>query len=785
MHLCCINIASLLMRHLILLVLSLICADRIYGQTGNSHSYILKGKISDASNRSPLNGATLFIDGAGTHGEDHGRYQLRITEGIQHIKCEFVGYATVDTTINVHSDITLNFSLQPVQQNLNVVRINAAGAQHKEILTQSMTVLQGAELERTRGLSLGESLKSITGITTFQTGPSISKPIIHGLYSNRILILNNGVRLEAQQWGSEHAPEIDPFIANKLEVIKGAAGIRYGSDAIGGVILAEPKPLPETPGMDGEVNAVGMSNSRLGAFSGMLEGAFDKKLKGLSYRIQGTYKIAGNSSTPHYLLENTGLREKDGSFAVQYHHNNYGVEAYYSIFDTKLGIFQGAEVGSIADLQLRIQQPEPLTPSYFTYAIDRPYQTVEHKTLKLNSFYNFNDGSKLKIQFADQTNTRSEYDFLPLNDRLTPELYLKINSQTVDVNFDHKDFGNFSGSFGLNGMTQGNVRMYEYMIPNFRDYGGGAYFIEKFTYKDLLIEGGLRYDYRWLRAYKFNDNTAVIETPTTHYQSPSSTLGATYSFTSQLKLTGNFSSAFRAPTVNELYSNGVHQSLVSYEIGNPNLQTERANNFNLNLGYATPHVLIDVQAYYNNINNFIFSNPSNQYTRTVRGPALVFNYTQANVYFKGLDLNLMVKPLDSLEINSKTSLIYAYNKTIHDYLIYTPPSRFQNSIGYHFGSIAGLHQIFLSAEDVYVSKQTRVPVGQDYAPPPGGYNLINAQLGFRINYSHSYADIGLAVNNLTNTVYRDYLDRFRYFTDEPGRNIILRLRVPFNISNHK
>lgn len=773
-------IKSSLFSLLLLLATNLLYAQNNHEQVGE---YLITGSVTNLSTHLALVGAnlSLSVPSSATHSDQNGNYKFSVKQGIYHLKCDFIGYIPLDTLVQVNSNVVLNLSLTISQQNLKEVKVKGTGSP-KEIATQSLSILEGEQLDHTRGFSLGESLKSITGVTTFQTGPSIAKPIIHGLYSNRILILNNGVRLEAQQWGSEHAPEIDPFIANRLEVIKGAASIRYGSDAIGGVILAEPKALPKNPGMDGEINAIGMSNSRLGAFSGMLEGAFDKKLTGLSYRLQGTFKIAGNSSTPNYLLANTGLREQDGSAAVQYHHKNYGFEAYYSVFNTKLGIFQGAEVGSIADLKLAIEQTEPLTPSFFTYAIDRPYQTVNHQTLKLNSFYNFENGSKLRFQFANQTNTREEYDFLPLNGRINPELYLKINTQTADINYEHKDLGNFSGSFGFNGITQGNIRKYEYLIPNYRNYGGGAYFIEKYTHGNLLLEAGLRYDYRWLRAYKLNNNTALIETPTTHYQSASYTIGTTYSITDALKLSGNYSSAFRAPTVNELYSNGIHQSLVSYEIGNPDLHTERANNFNINLDYTTSRLLINVQAYYNSINNFIFANPTNQYTRTVRGPALVFNYTQADVYFRGLDFNLILKPVDSLELNSKTSLIYAYNKTIHDYLIYTPPSRFQNSIGYHFGNLSGLKRIFFSVEDVYVSKQSRVPVGQDYVLPPAGYNLINLQLSFRVNYLHNYADVSFAVNNLTNTAYRDYLDRFRYFTDEPGRNFIVRLKVPFKIS---
>jgi iron complex outermembrane receptor protein len=169
------------------------------------------------------------------------------------------------------------------------------------------------------------------------------------------------------------APEIDPFIANQIEVIKGAAGIRYGADAIAGVVSVNPKPLPTDTGtMDGEANAVGMTNSRLGAFSTMLEGAFGKKLAGLSYRIQGTYKRAGNTSTPDYILGNTGLSENDFSATLQYHHKNYGLEAYYSDFDTKLGIEYDTEVGSITDLQMRIAERRPVTTYNFLILLTVP-----------------------------------------------------------------------------------------------------------------------------------------------------------------------------------------------------------------------------------------------------------------------------------------------------------------------------------------------------------------------------------------------------------------------------
>ncbi len=756
-----------------------------YGQSSTPGSlFQLSGKIIDAANGGTLPAASIAAKGTsnGVLSDKNGKYTLKLTSGPVHVICQYVGYKSIDTLLNITGNTQLNLYLKPASQSLNQVNVQAAATAPKEIATQNLTVLQGNDLDRTRGLSLGDALKSITGVTTFQTGPSIAKPVIHGLTGSRVLILNNGVQLEAQQWGQEHAPEIDPFIANQIEVIKGAAGIRYGADAIAGVVSVSPKALPTDTGtMDGEVNAVGMTNSRLGAFSAMLEGAFGKKLAGLSYRIQGTYKRAGNTSTPDYILGNTGLSESDFSAALQYHHKNYGIDAYYSDFDTKLGIEYDTEVGSISDLEMRIAEGAPVTPYNFSYFIDRPYQLVNHSTAKARGFYNFSDSSKLELQYAYQVNTRKEYEELSFSPSLAPALYLQIHTTTLDLNWDHKDGGGFSGSAGLSGMNQGNIRMYEYLIPNFVDYDGAAYAIEKYTHNNWLFEAGARYDYRWLRAFAFDANAAKIDVTTTDYSGLSGTLGSTYNFTNNFKITGNYSAAFRPPSINELYIDGVHASLAEFEIGDANLKTERANDFSLSLNYSSSWLAINAEAYYNRINDFIFEEPTGTYYHAPSGALLEFQYTQANVYFRGVDLGITVKPLDSLEINSKSSLIYAWNETINNYLIYTPPARLQNGFTYHFGAIGAFRNISLGAENVYVAKQTQVPPGYDFAPPPNAYSLFNAHIGFKVTINKALADFDIAANNLTNVAYKDYLDRFRYFADEPGRNIIFRLRVPFNI----
>jgi iron complex outermembrane receptor protein len=222
-----------------------------------------------------------------------GTYKLLI----QHLGCP-------DTIISIDLKKDYKLIVKLPHSNYELSQIEVTDKQPDIIKTQTVYDLKEKELDQTRGKSLGEALKLVNGVTTLNTGSSISKPMIHGMQGYRILILNNGIRQEGQQWGNEHAPEIDPFIAQKISVIKGANAVRYGSDAMAGVIVVEPNDLPDTASITGEVNLVGLSNGKTGVTSGILQGYFDK-LKGFSWRMQGTLKKGGNINSPNYYLKNT------------------------------------------------------------------------------------------------------------------------------------------------------------------------------------------------------------------------------------------------------------------------------------------------------------------------------------------------------------------------------------------------------------------------------------------------------------------------------------------------
>ncbi|RYF76548.1 MAG: TonB-dependent receptor, partial [Cytophagaceae bacterium] len=198
------------------------------------HCFV-KGQVLDRETRQPIPGATILIKetGQGIATNAEGQYRIdRLCEGTYTLIARIVGYREIQQSLvlkhevdEANQDVLLSEDVQHLQ-NVTVT------AQKTDALTsQSVVALQGRSLDQTRGSTLGDALRNVPGVTTLQTGSSVVKPVIHGMHSSRVLILNNGIRQEGQQWGSEHGPEIDPFVATRLSVIKGAAGVRYGSDA--------------------------------------------------------------------------------------------------------------------------------------------------------------------------------------------------------------------------------------------------------------------------------------------------------------------------------------------------------------------------------------------------------------------------------------------------------------------------------------------------------------------------------------------------------------------------
>ena len=202
-------------------------------------------------------------------------------------------------------------------------------------------------------------------------------------------------------------------------------------------------------------------------------------------------------------------------------------------------------------------------------------------------------------------------------------------------------------------------------------------------------------------------------------------------------------------------------------------------------------------ALYNNlINNYIYLKPDSVPIIRQRGAFPAYSYAQVKASFRGIDATLTYKFTDQLSLTTKNSLLFAYNHTDQDYLVFVPPNRSDNSLRYDWAQWGRLSNLYVSVSGLYVAHQNRAPAVTstqengnvvfrgDFAPPPPAYFLLGAELGFTAPVHGQAMSVILSSTNLSNVAYRDYLNRFRYFADEPGRNISLKLRLPLSILTH-
>lgn len=744
----------------------------------------LRGRVVD-SDENPLPSVTAHVPALelGTITDEAGYYVLAgLPQGTHSVEFRFLGFAAVTHTATIGSvDVELNVTLH--LENIELAEIITVAESQGTALNRaalSVSRLEPEDLDRLRGQSLAETLSHLAGVTTLTTGPSIAKPVIRGLHSQRVVLLNAGVPQEGQQWGGEHAPEIDPFAPVRIEVVRGVAGVEYGVGAIGGVIRLEPEDLPVSPEMTGSVALNTFSNNRQAAGSAHIERGLPA-IPGMGLRLQGSFRKAGASHTPEYVIGNSGFTQLNGSVSLAYRRERFALHSYYSRFATELGLFKGAHVGNRDDLLRAIDRGRPSVQYDFVYAIDAPKQSVRHNLLSLTGTYDLASGDRLEANLGFQRNRRQEFDaHRRFGDPLdTPAFDLTLSTQTFDAKLRTEPRGSFFGVLGASGMNQGNINSETgYLIPNFRALTGGLYARGTWISGVWTLESGLRLDHRWMKAYPRQDRRGGYSRRTHSFTSLSGVLGAIWQFGASWSLAANLGTAWRPPGVNELYNFGVHHGTAQFEIGSSSLGGERSYSLDVTLRHIGRRSRMEASVYNNRMNGYIHLYPEALPRVTIRGTYPSFRYTQTNARLRGIDGLAEIDVLDHLELHVHGSVIRGEDLTAELPLIFMPADRISLGATLRLPDVGLVRSPEFELEGTVVRRQTRFPKGADYSDPPDGYSLFSAGYQTDLALGSTTLQLGLSVVNLFNTAYRDYLSRFRYFIDDPGRNMVLRLRLP-------
>ena len=654
--------------------------------------------------------------------------------------------------------------------------------------------------------SLGDALNSISGVSSLNTGNTVVKPMINGLHSSRVLIINNGVQMQDQEWGAEHAPSIDINAVGTLKVIKGASALQYGGNAIGGVVIASAPKVPLLDSLYGKTILSGSSNGLGGTVSSSLTRS---NQNGLYTAFQGSLKRYGDFNAPNYNLSNTGVFERNIAATIGFNRIDYGVEAYYSLFKNEIGILRASHIGGAEDQVQAIASPVPSIINDFTYNIDAPRQDVTHHLARIKGFKNIENIGLISLQYDYQQNNRLEFDVRrgSNKDKASVDLVLDTQTLTIDVASDISE--KLTTKFGIVGSLQTNYANPETgvrrLIPDYDKYSIAGFASGNYDINQKwVLEAGFRFDYTHMNVFKFYrrsfwqdrgyDNqfsdlvveeigNQLLVNPKLDFYNPSFTIGSKYSF-GLYKLFANYSLSSRAPNASEQFSEGLHHSASRIELGDLQFTSETAHKISLTLQKIGQRVNFTITPFATKIDDFILIEPTG-IRQTIRGNFQVWEYRQTQAQMYGLDLDANLSLTDNVRFVHQFSLVKGYDKTSNEPLISMPAANTLNSLVY---TNPNFNNISIAIQSNYVFRQNEFPNTNfevvlpdsiqtvDISTPPSGYHLLNLNITAAIRPD---MQVGLYVNNLLNTSYRNYLNRLRYYADDVGRNITLQLKYNY------
>ena len=781
----------------------------------DSCAYAVDGQVLDLTTRQPLPFASVQVKGRplGDQTDAQGFFH------IEHLcRREFdlvVSYVGYKTAVHHHDVYHASPQIFLAHDSITLQSVTVEGERTAgDLYSGTVQRLSPQEFAQQQSGSLGDLAANLSGVSMLSTGSNVAKPIIHGLHGNRVLIINNGVRHEFQNWGDEHAPEIDPSLAQDIRVVKGAATVRYGPDALGGVLIINPPRLELLTPLQGSAQLIGQSNGRAGEATVSLQKGFHR----LSLLGQAAVVRQGDLQAPDYQLTNTGKREQSAALSSRFHYGNFDAYAYYSHFGQELGILRGAVTGNLEDLVTAIEAESPLLTRPFSYAINNPRQTVQHDMLKLEGHWN-DERQAVEVQYALQNNHRQEFDVRRGTNNQRPNIDLQLLTHSVDVVWQHPAGQQWEGSVGAQGLLQVNRNLPGTntvpFVPNFTTQRVGAYVIEAFVAGADRLEVGARYDYQAMNIRGRQPDNEIYRTNLV-YHNVTATMGWVRDLDEQQRLRTNVGLAWRPPNVSELYSFGRHQASIEYGLWrytqtedgrfDTNVildESDRAVPAEQGLKWISTYEVNrsrwqgEFTAYVNYIRNFIYTQPAG-ITQTVRGAFPYFIYRQDDALLAGGDATVVYAHTDRLTSTLRASYLWARNQATGDPFVGMPPADLRYRLEQRLPRWGVLDEWSWNGAVHYAFRQWQAPrtlplatllrAGQtdealfatdgsafDILPPPPGYLLVHVGWTGQIDRFQ----LGLRVTNALNQRYRSYTDRLRYFADEVGRNVMVSVKYAF------
>ena len=770
------------------------------------------GKITDAKTGEPLADASIVFPDLkiGTHADNSGRFQFaNVPAGHHLIEISHVGYSSIIEHIDIDKNTETNFSLQPsILENQGVIVTGVSNATNIRKSPVPVTALRRAELLQSSATNIIDVLAKKPGVSQLGTGPGISKPVIRGLGYNRVLVINEGVRQEGQQWGDEHGIEIDELSVNRAEILKGPASLMYGSDALAGVInLITNVPVSEGT-IKGNILTNFQSNNDLLALNANIAG----NKNGINWNLYGTLRSAGNYKNRYDgKVLNSSFNEKNAGGYIGINKKWGFSHLVFSTFNQNVGLVEGERDDATGKFIL--YSGTPLEHIATNENLDErtpliPRQNIKHNKIASDNIFSLG-GSRLKVNVGYQDNLRKEFGD-PENDSET-ELFFDLKTITYNVQLSLKEKKEWHVTVGANGMYQNNENKgEEALIPDYSFFDIGGFVYAQRYFKKTTLSGGIRYDNRSVNSKEMLDGMNVkFESFNRSFSNFSGSVGMSYEPADFLTLRANLARGFRAPSLAELASNGAHEGTNRYEFGDRDLRSETSLQFDGGFDVNYAHFSVGLSAFYNRMNDFIFYR---KLESVFGGDSLVnvnnkdlvaFRFDQFDAALSGLEMTVDIHPhpLDWLHFENSVSFVngrFAEKVGGTDNLPLIPAAKLSSELRANFKkSGKSLRNFYFKVEMETNFEQNKPFFAYNTETATPGYSLLNSGIGTDLinKKGKTIFSVHFAGINLTNAAYQHHLSRLKY-TDvnmvtgrtgvfNMGRNFSLKVNIPMVFAEKK
>lgn len=697
---------------------------------------------------------------------------LFVSANINIVCAQHVTDSTTDTIKDSVRDVHIMHNLS------EITIVGLTGSAKVKDVPSSVSLMTKEQLQTVASTNVVDAIAKLPGLSQLTTGTGISKPIIRGLGYNRVVVVKDGVRQEGQQWGDEHGIEIDGNSVGNVEVLKGPASLRYGSDAMAGVIIFHENDLTPYNMLQGSLTGEYQTNSGLFGYSANFGGSRNGWLWDLrwSQKTAHAYHNANDGYVPGTQFGERALSAMAGRNGDWGH-----TRLRLSYYKLDPAIAEG-ERDSATGL-LMVAGSIPTDDELTSYDRMLPFQKIEHlKAVSENLFYVA--GGKLHATLGMQQNRRGEYEE-SVNE---PGLSMRLSTVNYDVHYDLPVLRQWKTIVGMGGMYQNNANLGdEYLIPDYNLFDLGLFATASRQLQRWNVSGGMRFDTRQLHSLQLADRFHEFSKP---FSGVSGSIGTVYHPNDRWNLRLNLARGFRAPNISELASNGHHEGTLRYEKGNADLKAEHSWQIDVGADYYSKYVELQVALFANRINNYIYLQ---RLAGVVMDDVDVFQYVGGDARLIGGEVTAEIHPLPRLHWSNTFSYVDArqlHAAEEHEYLPMTPMPRITSSLHYHIIEHGKhLSNFYVTAGvDCYLDQNHYLAAyGTETATP--GYLLLNASIGTDIvAKGRTVAKLCIVADNLLDVAYQNHLSRLKYADYNyvthrngvfaPGRNVSFKLIIP-------